>query len=205
MQIKTLSYLVAVTASLAFAAVAEADTTKSVRPIDESALTGTYVFAGRVLINPIAAPGVPANPPRLPVDCFVIGELRFDGRGRVKRRAEIRCPATRNLLLSGLGMPAPVGEPSVQQLKASSSTLTTEGTYQVGADGWGSFADTGTFRLGPVPGNPMSSAGRFALANLKGGVARELVVLIDQQSTQAPGAPGLINSDIGASFVARRR
>ncbi len=199
--------IVAVLAVLAQtpAACAEGTTGKSARPIDERALKGTYVFSGRVLINPIAAPGVPANPPRLPVDCFVIGEFRFDGRGRVKRRAEIRCPATENLLLTGLGMPAPRGEPSAAEQIASSSTLTAEGTYQLGADGWGSFADTGTFRLGPVPGNPMTSAGRFTVADLKAGVAREVAVLIDQQSLQAPGAPMLVNSDIGASFVARRR
>ncbi len=85
------------------------------------------------------------------------------------------------------------------------STLTTSGTYQLGADGWGSFTDSGTFRLGPVPGNPTSSAGRLAVSQMRAGIAQELVVLIDQQSLQAPGAPMLINSDIGASFVARRR
>ncbi|MDJ0748019.1 MAG: hypothetical protein QNJ11_00980 [Woeseiaceae bacterium] len=178
---------------------------KSARPIDERALKGTYVFAGRVLINPVAAPKVAASPPRLPVDCFVIGEFRFDGKGRIKRRAEIRCPATQEFLVAGLGVPAPRGEPNSSELVATSSTLTAEGTYQLGADGWGSFADMGTFRLGPVPGNPMSSAGRFTIANVRGGIARELVVIIDQQSLQAPGAPMLVNSDIGASFVARRR
>ncbi len=187
------------------AALADNQNGRSARPIDERALNGTYVFAGSVLINPVAAPNVPANPPRLPVECFVIGEFRFDGRGGIKRRAEIRCPATRNLLLTGLGMPAPRGEPTPAELVATSSTLVTQGTYQLGADGWGSFADTGTFRLGPVPGNPMSSAGRFTISTVRGGVARELVVLIDQQSLQGPGAPMLVNSDIGASFVARRR
>ena len=187
------------------ATLADDATVKSAGPIDESALNGTYVFAGRVLINPVAAPNVPANPPRLPVDCFVIGEFRFDGLGAIKRRAEIRCPATENLLLTWLGMPAPVGEPTPPELTASSSTLTAQGTYQLGADGWGSFEDTGKFRLGPVPGNPMSSAGRFTVASLRGGIAREVVVLIDQQSLQGPGAPMLANSDIGASFVARRR
>ncbi len=207
MNIKSLLSAALVATVLVWYASAQADNVagKSARPIDERVLKGTYVFAGRVLINPVAAPNVPANPPRLPVDCFVIGEFRFDGQGRIKRRAEIRCPATQNLLLTGLGMPAPTGEPNPAQLIATSSTFTAEGTYRIGADGWGSFADTGTFRLGPVPGNPMSSAGRFTVASLRGGIARELVVLIDHQSLQGPGAPMLVNSDIGASFVARRR
>ncbi len=207
MNIKSLYSAVILVALLSTSSAALADNHngRSARPIDERTLNGTYVFAGSVLINPIAAPNVPANPPRLPVECFVIGEFRFDGRGGIKRRAEIRCPATQNLLLTGLGMPAPRGEPAPSELIASSSTLTTQGTYQLGADGWGSFSDTGTFRLGPVPGNPMSSAGRFTVSTVRGGVARELVVLIDQQSLQGPGAPMLVNSDIGASFVARRR
>ncbi len=187
------------------AAFADSAAGRSARPIDERTLKGTYVFAGRVLINPIAAPNVTTSPPRLPVDCFVIGEFRFDGKGRLKRRAEIRCPATQNFLVAGLGAPAPRGEPNSQELVATSSAFTAEGTYQLGADGWGSFSDVGTFRLGPVPGNPMSSAGRFTIAKLRGGIARELVVIIDQQSLQAPGAPMLVNSDIGASFVAQRR
>ncbi len=193
--------------SISPTATADDDKTNasSSRPINERTLRGTYVFAGRVLIHPVAARQVQKNPPRVPIDCFAIGELRFNGRGKVQRRAEIRCPATEHLLIAGLGAPAAVGEPTPQQLAVIGSTLTTTGTYTLNADGWGSFKDSGAFRLGPVPGNPMTSAGRFSVGKIRGGIAQELVVLIDHQSLQPPGAPMLVNSDIGASFVARRR
>ncbi len=186
---------------------ASADDRRSARPLDERALRGTYVFAGRVLLNPVVPQGPQQQQPpqRLPVDCFSIGELRFDGRGGVKRRVEIRCPATANLLSTGLGAPPPLFEPTPQQIDVMGTTLTTRGKYHIGADGWGRFSEQGTARLGPLPGNPASLAGRIALRKMRGGVAQEIVFLIDHQSLQGPGAPGLINSDIGASFVARRR
>ena len=194
---------------IAFAGFAQAQdySGKTARPLDAGTLKGTYAFAGRVLINPSVPPG-PGAPPsaqRVPIDCFAIGEFRFNGKGRVKRRVEIRCPTTQNLLMAGLGAPPPVGEPTPQQISVMGSSFESVGRYQLGADGWGSFSDSGSFRLGPVPGNPMTSAGRFTITDIRGGVAREIVVLIDQQSLQGPGAPMLMNSDIGAAFVARRR
>ena len=168
-------------------------------------LKGTYVFAGRVLINPVVAHSSQQPPQRVLVDCFSIGEFKFDGYGGLTRRVEIRCPTTSNLLLAGLGAPPPLFEPTQQEIDSAGTSFETKGTYQVDADGWGTFADTGLTRLGPLPGNPSSSAGRFALGKVRKGVAHELVLLIDHQSLQGPGAPGLINSDIGASFVARRR
>ena len=201
-------FTIVAVATLAIAAPIHASDLRapsSARPITERTLQGTYVFAGRVLIHPVAAKQIQQNPSRLPVDCFAIGEFRFDGRGSVQRRVEIRCPATANLLIAGLGMPATVGEPTPQQVSIMGSTLTTKGSYTLNADGWGTFSDRGAFRLGPVPGNPTTSAGRFAVSQVRGDIAQELVVLIDQQSLQPPGAPMLVNSDIGASFVARRR
>lgn len=85
------------------------------------------------------------------------------------------------------------------------STMTSEGTYELNADGWGGFSDSGAFRLGPLPGNPTSGAGRISVSGIKDGVAQELVLLLDHQSLQPPGAPALVNSDIGAAFVAQRR
>ena len=91
------------------AAPAGADDRRKARPLNERALVGTYVFAGRVLLNPVVPQGPQQQQPpqRLPVDCFSIGELRFDGRGTIKRRIEIRCPATANLLGFCLGAPPP--------------------------------------------------------------------------------------------------
>ncbi|MDJ0655849.1 MAG: hypothetical protein QNJ40_16910 [Xanthomonadales bacterium] len=181
------------------------DSGVKIRPLTDRTLIGTYVFATRVLLNPLAGPPSETGASRLPVECFSIGELRFDGRGGLKRRVEIRCPATANLLATGLGGPAPIGEPTAQQLQIIGSTMTSEGRYQVNADGWGSFEDTGFFRLGPVPGNPASGAGRLSVLSTRYGTAQEIAVLIDHQSLQPPGAMQLVNSDIGASFVAKRR
>lgn len=179
--------------------------TRGVRPIDERTLHGTYVFAARVLLNPSVAPQVQQNPPRVLIDCFSIGELRFDGRGGVKRRVEIRCPTTPNLLAAGLGVPASTTEPTPSELAIIGSTLTAQGTYDLKPDGWGQFADRGAFRLGPVPGNPTTGAGRVAVTRIRGGVAQEIAVLLDHQSLQPPGVMVLVNSDIGNAFVATRR
>lgn len=191
--------------SIAATAAAADDRKTTHRPVDEHTLRGTYVFSGRVLLNPILGAPNQAAPTRALVDCFSIGEVRFDGRGTIRRRVEIRCPTTPTMVSAGLGVPVPPGEPGAVQLQVIGTTLTSEGSYELGADGWGTYTDAGAFRLGPIPGNPASGAGRIAVTQIRGGVAQEVVLLIDHQSMQPPGAPGLVNSDIGASFTARRR
>ncbi len=175
------------------------------RRLGPQTLNGTYVFSGRVLLNPPVAPTPPENPPRVLIDCFSVGEIRFDGRGGMRRRVEIRCPTTQSLLSAGLGAPVPLGEPSPQQLDVIGSSLVTRGRYALGAGGGGEFSDAGEFRLGPVAGNPTSGAGRIVVSRVRGGVARQVHLLIDHQSLVPPGGQISVNSDIGASFVAYRR
>ncbi|HKJ17354.1 MAG TPA: hypothetical protein VJ984_08400 [Xanthomonadales bacterium] len=176
------------------------------QPLTERTLTGTYVFSGQVLLNPVTDMSDPQMPVRSLVSCFSVGEMEFDGAGGLFRKVEIFCPTTPVLLAAGLAPPPPLGEPSEQQLGILGSTLTSEGDYTVSPSGWGEWHEEGEFRLGPVPNNPASGYAQFSVGKLDpSGKAEEIHFVIKNQSLQAPGAPMLINSDMGGSFVARRR
>jgi len=178
----------------------------SARHLNEKALSGVYVFSGQVLLNPITDMSNPQNPVRSLVNCFSIGEILFDGEGSMARKVEIFCPTTPEILAAGLGAPPPVGYPTEQQLNILGSTLTSEGEYKIFADGWGEWSEEGEFRLGPVPHNPAAGHAQFAIGPLdRSGIAEEIYFLVKNQSIQAPGAPMLINGDVGATFVAKRR
>ncbi len=174
------------------------------RAFDQRVLQGTYVHSGPVLINPPVINEVGVQERQL-IRCFSTGTMTFDGAGAVTRRVEIFCPYTDALAL--LGVPAPpLGQPTPEELAFLGSAFESAGTYTVDADGWGQLEDVGTFRFGAVSGLPMASVLQFSLGRLGvRGVARELNLLVKNQSTQFPGAPMLINSDVGAAFVAVKR
>ncbi len=181
------------------------DSNRHQAPISERTLRGTYVFSGQVLLNPVVNPVAAGNPPRALITCFSVGEIHFDGRGHTTRNVEIQCPTTPSLLAAGLGAPPPLGEPTPGDLARMGATMTSSGSYELNADGRGSLRDTGVFRLGPIPGNPASGDLHIRVSSIRGGLAHKVHILLKQQSVQPPGAPMLMNSDIGAAFVAYRR
>lgn len=176
------------------------------KPVSEATVHGHYVFSGRVLLNPITDMSDPQAPVRSLVQCFSVGSLWFDGAGGMEREIEIFCPTTPEMIDAGFGAPPPVGVPGEEQLRTLGSSLSTRGSYTLAADGWGVWTDEGSYRIGPIQDIPAVGVAQFAVAAVsQSGLAREIHILIKNQSLKLPGAPMLINGDVGGSFVARRR
>lgn len=176
------------------------------KPISEATVQGHYAFSGRVLLNPITDMSNPQAPVRSLVQCFSVGALWFDGAGGMGREIEIFCPTTPEMIDAGFGAPPPVGVPDQGQLQMLGSSLSTRGSYTLSADGWGEWTDEGSYRIGPIPDIPAVGFAQFTVAAVShSGLAGEIHILIKNQSLQLPGAPMLINGDVGGSFVAHRR